>query len=906
MDNNLATKPLLNTQITIESEMKKSYLDYAMSVIIARALPNCHDGLKPVHRRILYAMHEMNNYHDKPYKKSARIVGEVIGKYHPHGNEAIYMSLVRMAQDFSLRIPLIDGQGNFGSMDGDAAAAMRYTEARLAKISGTLLEDIDNQTVDFQPNYDGSEKEPKVLPAAFPNLLVNGANGIAVGMATNIPTHNLGEVIDACCAYINNREISIEELLEYIPGPDFPTGGIILGRNKTKSALATGRGSITIRAKTSVEEIANKPAIIVREVPYQVNKAEMLKHIEMLVKDKVIEGIAEIRDESNKLGVRIAIELKRDAIPDVILNQLYKHTSLQTSFGVNMLALYHSRPMLMGLKDVIKAFIEFREEIVTRRLSFQLNKAREKAHSLIGLSLAVANIDEVIALIKSSENPTIAKQKLMNKNWDAGNIQALLKLVDDYRNELKDGKCHFTDEQATAILEMKLQKLTGLEKEKIETELEELAQEIKKHLEYLNSKDKLFELITEELTELKKKFSTPRKTEIQDYDEKLDIEDLIQKEDMVVTTTVSGFIKRVPLATYRAQKRGGKGRAAMSVYEDDATTNIIVANTHTPLLFFSDTGKVYRLKVYKIPLGNPQSKGKALINLLPLAANEKITNIAALPEDPTQWDALSIVFATSKGNIRRNDLLAFSNIQANGKLAIRLEGEDKLIGVDICTDADHILLCTKLGKALRFPISKLRIFKSRTSDGVRGIKLATNDDSVVSMAILQSSKTAIEKREEYLKIPIEHRLGFVKSNNKDNLEKAVKETNVNTELLTFEEVMELAINEQFILSITENGYGKRTSAYEYRITGRGGQGILNINTSDRNGCVVASFAVNTDDQVMVLTDRGTLIRTNVSDIRITSRNAMGVKIINLKENEKVISVTRVLTEESQEVEAANE
>ncbi len=884
--------------VSIEEEMRKSYLDYAMSVIVSRALPDCRDGLKPVHRRILYAMHEMNNYPDKPYKKCARIVGEVIGKYHPHGNDAIYMALVRMAQEFSLKIPLIDGQGNFGSMDGDAPAAMRYTEARLAKLSAYMLEDIDYKTVDFQDNYDGSEKEPRVLPSQFPNLLVNGTNGIAVGMATNIPTHNLGEVIDACCAYVKNNEVTSEELLELVPGPDFPTGGIILGHHKAKIATGTGRGSIVIRGKVDFEEIGGRNAIIIKELPYQVNKAELLKHIEILVRDKVIEGVAEMRDESNKLGVRMVIELKKEAVSEVVLNQLYKFTSLQTSFGVNMLALNKGRPMLMGIREVIQNFVEFREEVVTRRMSFLLGKARDKAHILIGLSLAVANIDEVIALIRGSSDPATAKQKLMVKKWKALAVEPLLKLVDDYRNELVGGECYFTEEQATAILEMKLQKLTGLEKEKIEEELNDLAKEIKGFLEILTSREKLFEIIYNELQEVKNKFATPRKTEIQIDEGEVDIEDLIQKEDMVLTITMGGYIKRVPLATYRAQRRGGKGRSGMAIYEDDMTTDIMVVNTHTPLLFFSDFGKVYRMKTYRLPLGTPQAKGRALVNLLPLQEGEKITNITPMPENPDDWKDLSIMFATKAGNIRRNDLAAFENINANGKIAIRLDEGDKLISVNICKETDHMLLCTKLGKALRFPVNAIRVFKSRTSDGVRGIKLASDQDAVVSVAVLTEARVAIEKREEYLKIPVDARIEFKKVSDDSLLTKAIAEKGISNQSLNIEEASELAKIEQFILSITENGYGKRTSAYEYRITGRGGQGVLNIDTSERNGNVIASFPVDESDQLLLITNGGTLIRTNVKDIRITGRNAMGVRIIDLKEGEKVISASRIVSSDT--------
>jgi len=886
--------------VSIESQMKRSYLDYAMSVIVSRALPDCRDGLKPVHRRILFAMHHMNNYHDKPHKKSARIVGEVIGKYHPHGDAPIYGSLVRMAQEFSLRDPLVDGQGNFGSIDGDSPAAMRYTEARLSKIAARMLDDIDQETVDFQDNYDGSETEPKVLPARFPNLLVNGTSGIAVGMATNIPTHNLGEVIDACLAYIQNPEISSEELVAFVPAPDFPTGGMLVGATQAKNALISGKGIITMRGRTEIEEIGGTFAIIIKELPYQVNKSELVKKIEHLSKDKVIEGISELRDESNKLGIRVVIELKRDATPDVIVNQLYKHSELQTSFGVNMLALNNGNPILMGIREIISAFVDFRREIVTRRTIYQLNKARNKAHVLIGLSLAVANIDEVIALIKASPNPQEAKRRLMDKHWEASDVIPLLKLVDDYRNELIDSKCRFTQEQAEAILEMRLSKLTGLEKEKIENELGELAKVIAGFLELLASKEKILALIAKELQDVRDAFATPRRTEIILDDREFNDEDLIAREDMVVTNTMGGFIKRVPLDTYRAQRRGGKGRSGMAIYADDTTTDIIVANTHVPLLFFSSLGKVYRMKVYKLPLGSPQSKGKALINMLPLAPDERITNIMPLPENPEEWLDYSIVFSTEKGNIRRNELSAFSSIQANGKIAMKLDEDDRLVGVSIARSTDHILLCTRYGKALRFPLSKLRIFKSRNSDGVRGIKFAHNNDAVVSMAILSEARASMEEREEFLKIPVDVRLAYKNNMDAEQFKKAVEAAAVGFTTLTLDAALELAAAEQFILTVTENGYGKRTSIYEYRITGRGGQGILNIDTSERNGLVIASLPVESEDQVILLTSGGTLIRTKVVDIRITGRNAKGVKVMNAQDGEKVISVTRVLNDENAE------
>lgn len=904
MDNKDLVTGTSLTPVSIASEMRNSYLDYAMSVIVSRALPDARDGLKPVHRRILFAMHENNNYFDRPYKKSARTVGDVISKYHPHGDAAIYQSLVRMAQDFSLRIPLIDGQGNFGSMDGDAAAAMRYTEVRLAKISATLLSDLDMDTVDFQPNYDNAETEPKVLPAGFPNLLVNGTSGIAVGMATNIPTHNLGEVIDACFAYIKNPEITLDEILNFVHGPDFPTGGIIMGQSRARNALATGRGSVIIRAKTDIEELGGKPAIIITEVPYQVNKAELVKKIEDLVKNKIVEGITELRDESNKLGVRIVIELRRDAVADVVLNQLFKHTVLQTSFAYNMLALDHGRPLLMNLLDVIRLFIAFREEVVTRRTIFLLNKARTRAHVLIGLFLAVAQIDEVIALIKTSPDPNVAKEKLMARRWPADVVEPLLRLVDDYRNAIENGQCSFTEEQAKAILEMRLQRLTGLERDKIEGELKELAAQIARYLEILSDRTILFDIIEKELLEIRNNFATPRLTEISINEDDTDIEDLIQREDMVVTTTMGGYIKRVPLDTYRAQRRGGRGRSGMATHDDDFTTDVIVTNTHAAMLFFSNQGKVYQSKIYKLPLGSPQSKGRALINIFPLANDEKINFIMQMPENKEEWANMSIMFATANGNMRRNDLAAFTNIQSNGKIAIRLDEDDKLIGVCPCHPDDHVMLATRQGKAMRCPVDAVRIFKSRTSDGVRGIKLAAKNDKVISMSILKGSEMDIVKREEYLKIPESVRMQAAAAENED----AAKQCFAGLTFvdLTIDEVVQFARSEEFILAITEKGYGKRTSAYEYRITNRGGQGVGNINTSDRNGSVVATFPVGNQDQLMLITNGGILIRMSVETIRITGRNALGVTLIDTKAGETVISASKIAESDSAEEEGDEE
>jgi len=873
--------------INIEDEMKRSYLDYAMSVIVSRALPDVRDGLKPVHRRILYAMHESGCYYDKPFRKSARIVGEVMGKYHPHGDTAIYDALVRMAQDFSLRLPLIDGQGNFGSMDGDAPAAMRYTESRMAKVAHTMLSDIEFDTVEFHQNYDGSEEEPNVLPARFPNLLVNGGGGIAVGMATNIPPYNLGEVIDACCAYIGNRELKVEELTEFIKGPDFPTGGIILGLSGIRSGITTGRGSVIIRAKTNFEEINGRQAIIVTEVPYQVNKAKMVEKIAEMVRDKKIEGIAGLRDESNKNGVRVVIECKREAVPDVVLNQLLKYTPMQTSFGVNMLALDRGVPKLMNVLDVIKSFITFREEVVTRRTIYLLTKAKDRAHLLLGLIIAVANIDEVIALIKRAADPAEAKQELMNRTWQADEVMPLIRLVEESGKMVE--MIQLSEAQAKAILDMRLHRLTGLEHQKLREELQEIAEAIRNYQDILASRDRLMGIIRKELEEVREEFATPRLTSIENAEFEQDIEDLIQREDMVITVTMGGYIKRVPLSTYRAQRRGGKGRSALTMNAEDITTQVFVTNTHTEILFFSTLGKVYKLKVYRLPLGSPQSKGRALVNILPLAENETINNIVALPED-INLEELNIVFATKSGNIRRNSIADFSNIQSNGKIAMKLDPGDSLIGVSLCNPTDHILLATRDGKAVRFPVESVRVFKGRTSDGVRGIKLASNDH-LISMSVLSGAEVTMEEREEFLKIPVGTRQAI-----RAGEVACVASSDVDCSLPAAR-VQELCESEEFILSITENGYGKRSSAYEYRITNRGGQGIVNIITSERNGKVTATFPAAQKEELMLVTNKGKLIRVAVCDIRIIGRNTQGVRIFNISDGEYVASAALIAESE---------
>ncbi len=878
--------------ISIEDEMKSSYLDYAMSVIVSRAIPDVRDGLKPVHRRILYAMYESSNHFNKPYRKSARIVGDTMGKYHPHGDAAIYDSLVRMAQDFSLRLPLVDGQGNFGSMDGDSAAAMRYTESRLAKVTHTLIEDIDKETVDFTPNYDGSEREPVVLPSMFPNLLVNGTNGIAVGMATNIPPHNLGEIIDACCLYVDNNNIELLELLTIVKGPDFPTGGIILGTNGIKSAYLTGRGSILTRGRTEIEEIANnRQAIIITEIPYMVNKAKLVEKIAELVKEKRIEGISDLRDESNKAGVRVVIEIKRDAVAEIVLNQIYSYTQLQTSFGVIMLALKDGLPKVMNLKEVIAAFVNFREIVITRRTIYLLNKARDKAHILLGLTIAVSNIDEIIRIIKSSNDPASAKEQIMNRSWDASVIVNLIKLVDDQAMLASDGQCYFTELQTKAILEMRLQRLTAMEKSKLENDLAELAREITDYLEILASRDRLLKILKDELIRIKDEFATPRLTtiEIGDFDQ--DIEDLIQREEMVVTVTLGGYIKRVPLATYKAQHRGGKGRSGLSMRDEDITTQIFVGSTHTPMLFFSNIGQVYSLKLYKLPLGNPQSKGRPIINILPLKEGEHINNIMSLPENQDEWDNLNIIFATSQGNIRRNDLSDFKRIQSNGKIAIRLDDDDHLISVKVCKDEDHVLLATKAGKAVRFPADSLRVFKSRTSDGVRGMKLASGD-LVISMTILKGVTCNIEEREAYLSIPLENRLAIA-----NGQEFTAEEFGM---LLTKEKISEMAISEEFILTISENGFGKKSSAYEYRITNRGGSGIVNMGISSITGLVVGVMPVAPTDELMLITNNGKLIRCKLESVRTTSRNTKGVILFKTVQDEKVVSASLIVDNSEEE------
>jgi DNA gyrase subunit A len=893
------------TSVPIEEEMKRSYLDYAMSVIVARALPDVRDGLKPVHRRILYSMKVNGNEWNRAYRKSARIVGEVMGKYHPHGDLAIYDAMVRLAQDFSMRLPLIDGQGNFGSMDGDPPAAMRYTEARLARVAGALLDDLDKDTVDFQPNYDDTEREPRVLPAGFPNLLVNGSSGIAVGMATNIPPHNLGEVIDACCAYLDNGAITTEELMEYVPAPDFPTGGVIMGRAGAHAAFTTGRGAVILRARTHIEEVRkDRPAIICTEIPYQVNKARLIERIAETVREKLIDGIADLRDESDREGMRVVIELKRDADPDIVLNQLYRHTALQTSFGVNMLALNGGRPELLRLRDIIAAFIAFREEVITRRTRYLLGKARGRAHILLGLLVAVANIDAIITLIRSAPDPAAARAGLLARAWPAGDVLPLVALAGEEgvgeggRGAAADGTYQLSDEQARAILDLRLQRLTGLERDRIAEELKELVEEIRGYLEILRSRARLVEVMRGELLALKEQFATPRRTAIEDLEFETDIEALIQREAMVVTVSHAGYIKRVPLSTYRAQRRGGRGRAGMAIREEDFVSDVFVASTHAPVLFFTSSGRVYKLKVHRLPLGTPQARGRPMVNLLPnLAAGEAISTVMPLPEDEESWQDLNVLFVTAQGYVRRNALPDFGDIRANGKIAMKFEGddaEDRLIAVAACTEAHDVLLATRQGKAIRFPVGDVRMFSGRSSVGVRGIRLASGD-AVISMSILRHEEVASDMRNAYLSHAAKRRRQMGEESEVAALaEPEEGESEAGEEGAITEEVFaDLATREEFVLSMTEKGFGVRSSAYDYRITGRGGQGIDNMDLSRRQDAIVAVFPVGHKDQVMLVTDGGMVIRFPVHDIRIARRRSQGVVIFKLGEGERVVSAARL-------------
>ncbi len=874
--------------ISIIDEMKRSYLDYAMSVIVSRALPDVRDGLKPVHRRILYSMHENGYDWNKPYRKSARVVGDVIGKYHPHGDSAIYDALVRMAQPFSLRLPLADGQGNFGSVDGDPPAAMRYTEIRLEKVAHELLSDIDKDTVDFQENYDNSEVEPTVLPAKFPNLLVNGSGGIAVGMATNIPPHNLGEVINACKAYIDDPTLDAMGLMQYVPGPDFPTGGQILGRSGIRSAYENGRGSVVMRGLVEVEEIRkDREALIVSEIPYQVNKASMIEKIAELVRDKRIEGISDIRDESDRNGMRVVIELKRDAVADVVLNQLYRFSPLQTSFGCNIVALNGGKPEQLNLLDLIRAFIAFREEVVTRRTKFLLNKARERAHVLVGLAIAVANIDEVIQLIRQAPDPATARAQLMDRLWPAKDVAPLVALIDDPRHELEgDGTYRLSEEQARAILDLRLQRLTALGRDEIDEELGKLGEKIKDYLDILSSRNRVMTIIKDELTDISEEFATSRRTEILEGGADLDDEDLIQREDMVITVTHGGYIKRVALDTYRAQRRGGKGRSGMATKDEDFVTKLFVENTHTPILFFTSRGIVHKMKVWRLPLASANGRGKALVNLLPLKSDERITTIMPLPEDEESWGNLYAMFATNKGSVRRNKLSDFVQVNRNGKIAMKLDEGMDILNVEPCFENDNVLLTTAKGQCIRFAVGDVRVFQSRDSVGVRGINLADGDE-VISMSIVRHFDATPEERNTYLK---QRRLI-----NGDS-EPAITEEGGETQLSP-ERYAEMSANEEFLLTLSENGYGKRSSLYEYRVSGRGGKGISAMNMTERNGALVASFPVEDNDQIMLVTNAGKLIRVAVQSeneqIRVMGRSTQGVTVFSTAKDERVVSVERI-------------
>ncbi len=864
--------------VDIVDEMKSSYLDYAMSVIVSRALPDVRDGLKPVHRRILFASQEGGFVAGRPYRKSAKIVGDVMGNYHPHGDSAIYDALARMTQDWSMRVPLIDGQGNFGSMDPDPPASMRYTEARLNKVTNALLDDLDKDTVNFQPNYDGSREEPQVLPARFPNLLVNGAGGIAVGMATNIPPHNLGEVIKACLAYIDNPAISIDELIEIVPAPDFPTGPLILGTGGARSAYREGKGSIMQRARHEIEEgKGDRRSIVLTSIPFQVGKSGLVEKIAEAAKDKRIEGVSDIRDESSRKGVRIVIDLKRDATTDVVLNQLWRHTQAQSSFPANMLAIRGGRPEVLNLRDIIEAFIRFREEVITRRTKFELNKARERAHLLLGLVVAVTNLDEVVRIIRGSASPAEARAALIARKWPIAEIASYIKLVEAVETEITGDSYQLSELQVRAILELRLHRLTALGRDEIGKELQGLAESIAEFLEILGDRVKLYAVLREELVAIDAEFSTPRLCEITASWDGLDDEDLMEREEMVVTVTHGGYIKRTALAAFRAQNRGGKGRAGMATKDEDAVTELFVTSTHTPVLFFSNIGKVYRLKVWKLPEGGPSTRGRPMVNLLPLGEAEVISNVLTLPEDEAEWGGLSVVFATAKGYARRNSMDAFANIPSNGKIAMKFEGEDaddKLIGVELLSAEDDVLLASRNGKAIRFAADDIREFQSRASTGVRAMKLAKGDE-VISLSILQRVGTSPEEREDYLRFA------------------PWKPEKEGEPTMSAERIAEMAEREQFILTVCANGYGKLSSAYGYRLTGRGGQGITNIDNIGRNGPVVASFPATKGDQLMLVTDQAKLIRMPLDSLRVLGRGTAGVRLFNVGDNEHVVGAAKI-------------
>jgi DNA gyrase subunit A len=870
--------------INIVDEMKSSYLDYAMSVIVARALPDVRDGLKPVHRRILFAAQEGGFVPGRPYRKSAKIVGDVMGNYHPHGDSAIYDALARLAQDWSMRLMLIDGQGNFGSMDPDPPASMRYTEARLAKPAMALLEDLDKDTVDFQPNYDASREEPQVLPARFPNLLVNGAGGIAVGMATNIPPHNLGEVIDACFAYIDNGAITSEELMQYVPAPDFPTGGLILGQAAARAAYTTGKGSIIIRSRHTIEEgRGDRRSIVLTEIPYQTGKNGLVEKIAEAAKDKRIEGVSDIRDESNRLGVRVVIDLKRDATPEVVLNQLWRHTPAQANFPANMLAIRGGRPETLTLRDIIEAFVKFREQVITRRSKFELSKARDRAHILLGLVIAVTNLDEVVRMIRASSSPAAARDALMGRDWPIAEIRPYIALVEAIETEVTGDTYRLSEAQARAILELRLNRLTALGRDEIGDELKALAVNIEELLEILGDRVKLYAVMREELEAVKAEFATPRRSEIAPAADGIEDEDLIEREDMVVTVTMDGYIKRTTLDTFRAQKKGGKGRSAMATKDEDVVTELFVTSTHTPVLFFSTAGKVYRMKVWRLPEGGPNTRGRPMVNLLPLGEGETISTVLPLPEDEAEWGKLHVMFATARGSVRRNSMDAFTNVPSNGKIAMKFEGEDaddRLIGVALLTEEDDVLLASRNGKAIRFMGSDIREFQSRASTGVRGMKLAAGDE-VISLSILRRSGATQDERDAYLRA-------------------APWKDNDNAPALSAERMAEMAAREQFILTVCANGYGKRSSAYEYRRTGRGGQGITNIDNLARNGAVVASFPATDGAQIMLVTDQAKMIRMDVASMRVIGRNTAGVKLFDVADAEQVVSAALIEADDDSE------
>jgi DNA gyrase subunit A len=883
--------------VSLTDELKRSYLDYAMSVIVARALPDARDGLKPVHRRILFSMNEHGYTPGKSYNKSARVTGDTMGKYHPHGSQAIYDALVRLAQDFSMRLPLIDGQGNFGSVDGDPPAAERYTEVRLAPPAMVLLDDLDKGTVDFQPNYDGREREPVVLPAKFPNLLVNGASGIAVGMATNIPPHNLGEICNACIALIDKPELSVEEIVALVPGPDFPTGGIILGRAGIREAYLTGRGSIMVRGRVTQETLrGDREALIITEIPYQVNKAAMIEKIAELVRDKdrkeKIDGISDIRDESDRDGMRVVIEIKRDAMAEVVLNQLYRFTPLQSSFPANMVALTGGRPATMTLRDLLVAFIAFREEVVGRRIKFLLKKARDRAHVLVGLAVAVANIDEMIRLIRGAKDPQAARDALMGRDWKASDVKDLIDLIDDPRHKLSasGSTIRLSEEQTKAILDLRLQRLTALGRDEIKAELDGLGKEITDYLEILRSRARIRAIIKDELAKIKDEFNTPRRTEIAGAEVEVEEEDLIQREEMVVTVSHAGYVKRVPLSTYRAQRRGGKGRAGMQTREEDFVTRLFVASTHDEVLFFSSKGKAYTQKVYRLPLAAPQARGKPMINIIPIEADERVTSIITLPEDEAARAKMNIMFATTGGTVRRNALTDFVDIRRSGIIAMKLEEGDSIAHVALCTEQDDVLLSTVEGQCIRFPVSDVRVFSGRNSIGVRGIRLEKKDE-LISMAIIRHIEATSEERVAYLKMANAVRRGEEGEDEEEEKVKAIE--------LSQKRYAAMSAAEQFILTLTEHGYGKRTSSYEYRITGRGGKGIVAMAISKKNGKIVGSFPVEDTDQIMLVTDKGKLIRCPVDGIRIAGRSTQGVIVFDTAEGERVVSVERI-SEEAEE------